>query len=83
MHIRIILGRRSFTRPRGLRIFLEGPGAVVPIVNLSMPAMNEFIAEREIAEHSKSEGHAARAAAAADTAQKRRQDPPPSTTDAT
>jgi hypothetical protein len=82
MHIRVILGRRSFARPRGLRIFLEGPGAVVPIVDLSMPAMNGLIAEREIAERSKSNGRAARAVAG-DPAQKRRQPSPPSTTDAT
>jgi CheY-like chemotaxis protein len=83
MHIRVILGRRSVTRPRSLGIFLEGPGAVVPIVDLSMPAMNGLIAEREIAERRKSDGRAAPAVAAADTAQKRRQHSPPSTTDAT
>jgi hypothetical protein len=82
MHIRVILGRRSFTQPRALRIFLEGPGAVVPIVDLSMPAMSGVIAEREIAERRKSDGRAA-PAAATDTAQKRRQHSPPSTTDAT
>ena len=79
MPVRVILGRRSFARPRGLRILLYTAGVVVPIANLPMPAMNELTTVREIAER-KSDGGAS---VAADTAPKRRQHSPPPTTDAT